>query len=136
MSEAARRPELGDGRLWRLARGLDDRPVRPERDHKGLSAETTFGADIADPQALSRALWALCEKVSGRLKAQGVAAQTVTVKLKTQDFKLRTRARGLPAPTQLAGRIFEPARDLMQREATGARFPPDWRGSVRFGASL
>ena len=90
LSEASRRPELDGGRLWRMARGLDDRPVRAERDHKGLSAETTFATDIADPEALSQALWTLCEKVSGRLKAQGVGARTVTVKLKTHDFKLRT----------------------------------------------
>jgi DNA polymerase IV len=46
----------------------------------------------------------------------------VTLKLKTADFKIRTRARSLATPTQLAGRIFATARDLLAREADGTRF--------------
>ena len=46
----------------------------------------------------------------------------MTLKLKTADFRLRTRARSLPQPTQLATRIFEAARELLLREATGTRF--------------
>ncbi len=46
----------------------------------------------------------------------------MTLKLKTADFKIRTRARSLDSPTQLAGRIFAAARDLLEREADGTRF--------------
>jgi len=46
----------------------------------------------------------------------------VTLKLKTKDFKIRTRARMLAAPTQLAGRIFEAANTLLQKEANGTEF--------------
>jgi DNA polymerase-4 len=56
------------------------------------------------------------------MKAQGFAGTTVTLKLKTADFALRTRARTLSEPTQLAGRIFEAARELLQKEATGTKF--------------
>ena len=56
------------------------------------------------------------------MKAQGFAGANVTLKLKTKDFKTRTRARMLPAPTQLAGRIFEAANAMLAREATGAQF--------------
>jgi DNA polymerase-4 len=110
------------GRLWRLARGLDDRVVEPEREAKSASAETTFNDDIADPEALTRTLFLLSEKVSARLKKGEIAGRTVTLKLKTADFKLRTRARALPQPTQLAGRIFEAARELLNKEAKGERF--------------
>jgi DNA polymerase-4 len=64
----------------------------------------------------------LSEKVSGRLKAQGFAGSTVTLKLKTADFKLRTRARSLGAPTQLAARIFEAGRDLLRHEVGPTRY--------------
>ncbi len=110
------------GRLWRLARGIDARPVTPERDGKNVSAETTFEHDLADLESLTRKLWLLSEKVSGRLKAQEIAGRTVTLKLKTADFRLRTRARALNEPTQLARRIFEAARELLAKEATGPSF--------------
>lgn len=113
----------GEGqRLWRLANGLDERPVSPDRETRSVSAETTFEADVRDPEALARALLALSEKVSARLKASGLGGQTITLKLKTADFRLRTRSRSLPAPTQLAGRIFEAARMLLDKEADGTRF--------------
>jgi DNA polymerase-4 len=49
-------------RLFRLAHGLDDRPVRAEREAKSISAETTFDRDIADFRPLELRLWRLCEK--------------------------------------------------------------------------
>jgi len=106
-------------RLSRLSRGIDDRKVDPERETKSVSAETTFDRDIGDFRPLEQHLWHLCEKVSSRLKAQGLAGSTVTLKLKSADFKIRTRARSLAAPTQLAARIFAAGRDLLKGE-TGA----------------
>src|SRR5947209_2652603 len=109
-------------RLWRLSRGIDDRSVNPERESKSVSAETTFGNDIASYKPLEKILWSLCERVSRRLKASGIAGSTVTLKLKTADFRLRTRARSLGEPTQLAGRIFDAGRDLLAREIDGTQF--------------
>ena len=109
-------------RLAHLARGLDDRPVRAEREAKSISAETTFDHDIADLRPLELRLWRLAEKVSARLKANALAGSTVTLKLKTADFRIRTRAQSLSHPTQLAGRIFAAGRDLLARETDGTMF--------------
>ncbi len=109
-------------RLARLARGIDTRKVSADRETKSVSSETTFARDLADFRALERILWSQTEEVSARLKAKELAGSTVTLKLKTADFKIRTRARSLPTPTQLAGRIFAAARDLLQRETNGTRF--------------
>src|SRR3954454_4741265 len=109
-------------RLWRLSRGIDDRSVNPERETKSVSAETTFGEDIASYKPLEKILWSLSEKVSSRLKNSGIAGSTVTLKLKTADFRLRTRARSLGEPTQLAARIFEAGRDLLAREIDGTSY--------------
>jgi DNA polymerase-4 len=109
-------------RLYRLARGIDSRDVSPDQETKSVSAETTFETDIAAFRSLERDLWLLSERVSGRLKDEGFAGSTVTLKLKTADFKLRTRARSLGAPTQLAGKIFAAGRDLLAREADGTKF--------------
>jgi DNA polymerase-4 len=109
-------------RLARLARGIDDRPVQPERETKSVSAETTFNRDLAAFRALEQQLWELSERVSARLKAQELAGSTITLKLKTADFRLRTRARSLDHPTQLAGRIFAAGRDLLAGEIDGTSF--------------
>jgi DNA polymerase-4 len=109
-------------RLWHLARGLDARSVDPERETKSVSAETTFNHDISEFRPLEQMLWELTEKVSGRLKAQQLAGTTVTLKLKTADFKIRTRARALGHPTQLAARIFAAGRDLLAHEVGTTRF--------------
>lgn len=109
-------------RLWRLARGLDTRRVDPERETKSISAETTFDRDIGEYRPLEQTLWELTEKVSGRLKAQALAGSTVTLKLKSADFKIRTRARSLGSPTQLAARIFAAGRDLLKNEVGATRF--------------
>ena len=109
-------------RLWRLARGIDTRRVDPVRETKSISAETTFERDIAALRPLEQHLWDLTERVSARLKAADLAGSTVTLKLKSTDFKLRTRARSLPHPTQLAARIFAAGRDLLAREVGAAKF--------------
>jgi len=109
-------------RLARLARGIDSRAVEPERETKSVSAETTFEQDIGDFRALERMLWRQAEEVSARLKDKDLAGATVTLKLKTADFKIRTRARSLDAPTQLAQKIFATARGLLQHECDGTRF--------------
>ena len=109
-------------RLWRLARGIDVRRVDPVRDTKSVSAETTFNENIGDLRPLEQHLWELTERVSTRLKKAQLCGSTVTLKLKTGDFKLRTRARSLGNPTQLATRIFAAGRDLLRNEVGHARF--------------
>lgn len=109
-------------RLWRLARGLDTRRVDPVRETKSVSAETTFNTDISELRPLEHYLWELTEKVSSRLKAAQLSGSTVTLKLKSSDFKLRTRARSLGSPTQLAGRIFAAGRDLLRHEVGATRY--------------
>ncbi len=109
-------------RLYHLARGEDTRSVKPEREAKSISNETTFNTDIADLEALSAILRRLSEKTAGRAKAAGVAGHTVVLKLKTADFKTRTRNRHLSAPTQLADRIFSNGLDLLKSETDGTRY--------------
>jgi DNA polymerase-4 len=120
--EAMRR--LGDDglSLVRRARGEDARAVRPERETKSVSAETTFAIDLTAVPDLERHLWRLSEKLARRLKAQDLAAAGIVLKLKTTNFASRTRAARLPAPTVLPDRLFGAARALLAREATGTAF--------------
>jgi DNA polymerase-4 len=109
-------------RLWRLARGIDDRRVVPDRGAKTISSETTFETDIRDFATLERTLWRLSEKVSSRLKSGELAGSTITLKLKTADFRQRTRSQSIHAPTQLAAKIFAVSREMLAREIDGTAF--------------
>ena len=109
-------------RLSRLAWGEDRRSVTPERETKSVSAETTFESDLRSFEDLEPILWRLSEKVSRRLKASGLAGRSVTLKLKDKDFRLLTRTRSGLAPTQLAARLFEPARLLLKTSCDGTAF--------------
>ena len=120
--ELIRRYGAEGGRLWRLARGIDARAVDPVRERKSVSAENTFDRDIASFRPLERRLWAAAEEVADRLKEKHLAGSTVTLKLKTADFRILTRARSLESPTQLAGRIFAAGRELLAREINGTRY--------------
>jgi DNA polymerase-4 len=121
-AELTRRYGAEGARLARLARGLDNRPVRAERETKSISAETTFDHDLAEFRALELRLWRLSEKVSTRLKASSLAGSTVTLKLKTASFRIHTRTQSFAHPTQLAAKIFACGRDLLAREADGTRY--------------
>lgn len=120
--ELMRRYGTEGQRLWRLARGIDARPVDPVRERKSVSAENTFERDIASFRPLEKRLWAAAEEVSERLKEKRIAGSTVTLKLKTAEFRIITRARSLDSPTQLADKIFAAGRDLLAREVNGTRY--------------
>jgi DNA polymerase-4 len=118
---AARLGEEGR-RLWRLARGIDDRRVTPDRETKSISSETTFEDDVSDRVELTRVLLQHCERVAARLRKGGLAAGGVTLKLRTPDFKLRTRSRSGFAPTQMAPRLFSAARALLYAQPEGEAY--------------
>ena len=124
MNERALAAEFGalGRRLYRFARGEDDRKVDPDAPTKSISAETTFDEDLSARQALLAELWPLAQTVSRRLKRAELAAQTVALKLKTADFKLLTRHRRLPDPSQLAEVLYQAAKPLVEREADGRAF--------------
>jgi DNA polymerase-4 len=113
----------GEGRrLWRLARGIDDRSVVADRGAKTISNETTFDNDIKDFATLEKVLWRLSEKVSSRLKSGDLSGLTITLKLKTADFRQRTRSQSIQAPTQLAAKIFAVSREMLAKEIDGTAF--------------
>lgn len=112
---------MGD-RLYHLSRGLDERKVHADHETKSVSAETTFDTDLASPDDLVPVLRALSEKVSTRLKKAGIAGRTIVLKLKTSDFRIRTRNRQLADPTRLADRIFTTGLELLRKETDGTRY--------------
>ena len=109
-------------RLYRCARGEDDRPVDPTREAKSVSSEITLDEDLSDPEMLRPILWRLAETVARRMKKAGLAGGGVTLKLKTADFCIVTRAKRLNTATQSADEMFRAAAPLLAREADGRAF--------------
>jgi len=108
--------------LHRLAVGEDHSTVDADSESKSISAETTFEHDIAAFAELERILWDQAERVSSRAKAVELGGRTVTLKLKTASFQIRTRSVSLDDPTQLSEVIFRVGRALLEREAKGTSY--------------
>jgi DNA polymerase-4 len=103
-------------RLHDLSHARDSRPVNPDHDRRGMSAETTFNDDLTTAEALEAELWPLCEKLASKARRDGVASRVVMLKLRKTDFKIVTRRVTLPEPVQTARALFAAGRDLLKPE--------------------
>ena len=99
----------------KLARGLDDRPVVPDREAKSISHETTFAADISDREALWAWLLELTEHVARRMRQQQQRGRTVNLKLRFANFRTITRAKTLPRSTNVTNEIWQAASELLMQ---------------------
>ncbi len=88
------------GRLWELAHGIDNRPVVPDGVPKSIGHEDTFEKDLTTAHQLKPFLCQQADRVAQQLRRKGYWAQTVVLKIKTSDFKIRTRRRKLDYPTR------------------------------------
>lgn len=121
-NELIRRYGTMGQRLARLSMGRDLRHVQSGGGAKSISSETTFNQDKTTMQQLAPVLRRLCEKVSERLKRKEIAGQTIILKMKTADFKSRTRNHTLPDPTQLADKLYLHGHAMMKKELDGSNF--------------
>ncbi|EYR64202.1 DNA polymerase IV, partial [Actinotalea ferrariae CF5-4] len=99
--------------LHDLAWGRDPRPVDPVRQEKSVGAETTLERDTADPGELEAHLLRLADRCAVQLRARGHVCRTVSLKLRTEDFRTVTRSRTLPVPTDVGREIYRVARELL-----------------------
>jgi DNA polymerase-4 len=102
--------------LMRLARGIDDRQVVPDRDAKSISHETTFARDIGDTEVLKSWLLELSEQVATRLRRQDLRGKTVFIKVRYADFRTVTRSESLDAPTSVTRELYLTAARLLQTQ--------------------
>ena len=109
--------------LWRLADGLDNRPVMPDHEAKSISNETTFAADISDPEVLRAWLLDLTEQVAARLRRHKLAGRTVQLKIRFADFQTITRAQTLPESTSTTHDIWRAAREILDTRLPAGHLP-------------
>ena len=101
-------------RVRERAAGIDDRPVVADADEKSISAEDTFHKDIAEPGRLQSELARLSDRTCTRLRAKGLVAGCVTVKIRRQDFTTFTRQRRVSPVTNDSQVVGAVARELLK----------------------
>ena len=104
--------------LWALelqnrARGLDTSSVETERETKSISRETTFVKDVGDLERLKQVLLELCEQVGQDLRAEGLQARTIAIRLRWPSFETITRQTTLSQPTDSTSDIYRAAAALL-----------------------
>jgi DNA polymerase-4 len=110
-------------RVWHLAHGHDERAVVPDREAKSISTETTFPEDVGDRAALRSCLLELVDQLAARLRNAGVRARAVDLKVRSSDFRTRTRSLSLPGPTDLTDELWRAALQLFERAVTADVLP-------------
>ena len=98
-----------------LSRGIDRRPVEPERETKSISTEETFEYDVSDESRLVEVLRDQARELAETLEREHTVAQTIGVKIKRADFTVLGRQTHLSEPTRDARRIFRAAVHCLRR---------------------
>ncbi len=107
--------------LYRYARGDDERPVRIHRERKSISKERTYGTDLAEIAEMDAELAKLADGVAAAMRKKNLSGQTLTVKIRYEDFTTLTRSYTFRAPTCSARMLHDAARDLLRKSEAGKR---------------
>lgn len=106
--------EKAGHQLYSYAHGIDDSPVRGQREEaKGYSAETTVEEDIVTYEQAFSLLLAQCDVVSARMRRDGKKCSCVAVTYRTLDFKTRSHQKKLVNPTDITEEIFGQVKSLL-----------------------
>jgi len=98
--------------LYELAWGRDYRDVITEHAEKSISASQTFDVDLYQPEEILKEFLRLTEKSADRMRAKGLATNTISIKVRFADFKTISRSKTLDLPTTGTQEIFEVAKSL------------------------
>ena len=102
------------GWYWRIARGIDTRPVQPDRVRKSFGSEDTFAQDLTRPDEARREVAVLASKVWRDAAARSIRARGVVVKVKYADFRILTRSRTMAVPIASEGDLVALAQGLLE----------------------
>lgn len=109
--------------LFDRVRGIDDSEVDAHGESKSISRDETFPTDIADDEELARELLALVTRAAADLRADGLTARTITVRLRDFDFRTRQASRTLDAPVISDRVIWQVSRTLLAKLRRARRVP-------------
>lgn len=104
---------------YKIVRGIDDRPVRANRETKSVGAEDTLSEDTNEDAVMHDLLKQISETVAKRLEKHQLKGKTITLKIKFEDFKLITRSRSFAAPIDKTEIIYAEAINLLNEANLG-----------------
>ena len=107
--------------LRRLADGIDDRPVTPNRTAKSSGSENTYPEDLTDLETIRAELDRMARRGADWLERKALLARTVTIKVRYSDFTTVTRSHSERPATRDADQIAARAMLLLSRTEAGAR---------------
>ncbi|MEU9147052.1 DNA polymerase IV [Streptomyces sp. NPDC048349] len=100
--------------LYRMALGIDERPVVAERDAKSVSVEDTFDVDLHDRVRIRTEVQRLADRCVQRLRGSGHSGRTIVLKVRRYDFSTLTRSETLRGPTDDSSVVREAAARLLE----------------------
>ena len=109
--------------LWERVRGISDSEVDPGGDAKSISRDETFARDIDDDRELERELVALVTRAAFDLRSDGLAARTITVRIRDMDFRTRSARRTLAQPVVSDRVLLKVSRELLAKLREARRIP-------------
>ena len=98
---------------WELANGFDPRRVEYDDTVSSISNEHTFNRDTSDQSKIKDTLMYLSEKVSHRMRKQGIKCRTITLKIRFSDFKTYTRQSTAEEPTNFVDDLYSTCTRLL-----------------------
>ena len=101
--------------LYRLARGEGSSEIAARQPQKSVSHERTYPQDLRTDEEIEARLLALAGETGASLRAEGLKARTVTVRLRYSDFTDRSASRTLPEPIESDRAIYQVARELLRQ---------------------
>jgi len=107
--------------LHQLSRGEDDRPVKPDRESKSVSSETTYPVDLKNYAEIRAEIDKLAAEVAEILERKRLVARTVNIKVRYDDFSTVTRSHTAQGATNAVRSIATRARILLERTDAGRR---------------
>ena len=113
-------------RIWELARGIDERPVEPDRQIQSVGNEETYESDVEDPAVIDLELHYFANRVAKRLRKYGLMGHTVSIKVRYNDFKTVSRQKRLDSATDQERIIYDTSVLLwnkLMRERSNASQP-------------
>ncbi|HEY4954705.1 MAG TPA: hypothetical protein VII02_07445, partial [Gemmatimonadaceae bacterium] len=115
--------EREGGWLWDRVHGVSHSEVESGGDQKSISRDETFPVDLHDDAELEDELVALVTRAAFDLRSDGLAARTITVKIRDKDFRTRSAQRTLAEPVVSDRVILRVAGELLTKLRTARRVP-------------
>jgi DNA polymerase-4 len=109
--------------LWNRVHGVSDSAVESGGEAKSISRDETFPEDLRKDEDLARELLSLVTRAASDLRADGLAARTITVKIRDADFRTRSAQRTLMEPVVSDRVIMRVARELLAKLRRARRVP-------------